>query len=66
MVPFCGGHVPQLITFENVPTAFKWWARLILTRVTGSVTCMHGLPTRNLPKSSKGFLEPRVQLYMYA
>ena len=43
------------VTFGNVPTAFKQWVRFILPRVTGKCNVHARAPTRNLPKSSKGF-----------
>ena len=58
---WCGGCVLQHATFENVPTAFKWWARFILTRVTGGVTCMHSPQRVTCWKVPKTFpLKPRV------
>ena len=43
------------VTFENVPTAFKRWARFILPRVTGKCNVRARTPMCNLPKSSKCF-----------
>ena len=43
------------VTFENVRTASKQWARFILPWVTGKCNVHARVPTRNLPKSSKHF-----------